>query len=156
MNMKKSLLAIAFVAMAFVSCKKKETTTDGMDGVNKDTMTMNHDGHSHTSENSLDWAGTYKGTLPCADCEGIETVITLNKDETFTHKATYMGAKAGTEKTTFDDKGTIMWHDGSIVHLKGKDTDVKLKVAENKLIQLDQEGNEIDGALKEHYVLTKQ
>ncbi|HSH50375.1 MAG TPA: copper resistance protein NlpE N-terminal domain-containing protein, partial [Bacteroidales bacterium] len=27
----------------------------------------------HTSEISLDWQGTYKGVLPCADCPGIET-----------------------------------------------------------------------------------
>ena len=31
----------------------------------------------HTTMNSLDWDGTYTGILPCADCKGIETNITL-------------------------------------------------------------------------------
>ena len=35
---------------------------------------------SHNSMNSLDWEGIYTGLLPCADCEGIQTVIKLNRD----------------------------------------------------------------------------
>lgn len=30
------------------------------------------------------YAGTYAGILPCADCSGIDTEITLNPDNTFT------------------------------------------------------------------------
>ncbi|GGD94473.1 copper resistance protein NlpE [Planktosalinus lacus] len=35
-----------------------------------------------TSENSLDWHGTYQGILPCADCEGIQTEVTLHDNNT--------------------------------------------------------------------------
>ena len=31
----------------------------------------------HTAETSLDYQGTYAGTLPAADCPGIETRLTL-------------------------------------------------------------------------------
>ena len=37
---------------------------------------------THNAQNSLDWNGTYKGVLPCADCAGIEKEITLYKDQT--------------------------------------------------------------------------
>jgi|GEM_PF-4770831 Uncharacterized lipoprotein NlpE involved in copper resistance len=34
--------------------------------------------------------GTYQGTLPCADCAGIATELTLNANQTFTLKETYL------------------------------------------------------------------
>ena len=36
----------------------------------------------HTAEISLDYYGTYKGTLPAADCPGINVTLTLNKNKT--------------------------------------------------------------------------
>ena len=36
---------------------------------------------AHNSRNSLDWAGIYEGVLPCADCPGIQTRLTLSRDE---------------------------------------------------------------------------
>lgn len=33
----------------------------------------------HTAETSLDYQGTYAGTLPAADCPGIETRLTLKR-----------------------------------------------------------------------------
>ena len=37
----------------------------------------------HNSRNSLDWAGTYEGVLPCADCPGTKTRLTLNYDGSY-------------------------------------------------------------------------
>jgi len=52
------------------------------------------------SSNALDWPGTYTGLVPCADCNGIETSITLNKELIYSIKTTYLGKKeaAVTEK----------------------------------------------------------
>jgi uncharacterized lipoprotein NlpE involved in copper resistance len=52
----------------------------------------------------------YKGTLPCADCEGIETTIVMNIDtvnyhHTFELKETYLGKPDG--ENTFSQKGTL-------------------------------------------------
>jgi len=44
----------------------------------------------HTSQNSLDWAGVYEGVLPCADCPGIQTRLTLSRDETYELSSLYM------------------------------------------------------------------
>jgi len=107
--------------------------------------------NAHTSQNSLDWPGTYEATIPCADCEGIKTNITLKSNNTFTIVSEYINKNSKVE-----DSGKIMWHNkGSVVHLTGKETDIKLKVGENKLIGLDQEGHEIDGPNAHLYVYNK-
>src|SRR5690606_18798136 len=58
------------------------------------------------SRNSLDWAGTYRGVLPCADCEGIETVITLAEDGSFREHTRYLGRQdapgASSRQGSFD------------------------------------------------------
>ncbi len=49
---------------------------------------------SHTSQNSLDWAGVYEGVLPCADCPGIKTRLTLNHDGTYERVMQYLERQA--------------------------------------------------------------
>jgi len=44
----------------------------------------------HTSQNSLDWAGVYEGVLPCADCPGIKTRLTLSRDGSYELSSLYM------------------------------------------------------------------
>ena len=52
-----------------------------------------------------------------------------------------------------EDTGRFEWqNDGSIVHLKGKEVDVKLRVGENILFELDPQGKEIVGDLAEFYI----
>lgn len=146
--MKKLLLSASLIAILFASAcnsnTKKETTT-------QDTTATVID-KEHTSRNSLDWNGTYKGILPCADCPGIETTVVLNSDDTFSYRTKYQDRNLQTA-----DKGKIMWHDNdNVVHLKGTEIDLKYKVGENQLIQLDTEGKEITGALSKYYILEKQ
>lgn len=109
---------------------------------------------SHNSQNSLDWQGTYKGVTPCADCEGIETGVTLNADLTFAIKTKYLGKGDG---KVFEEKGNFVWDKTggsiSLESLKGSST--QYKVGENRLIQLDREGKVIEGDLAEKYVLKK-
>ena len=44
---------------------------------------------AHDARNSLDWAGTYRGTLPCADCPGIDESLVLSADGSFELTDTY-------------------------------------------------------------------
>jgi uncharacterized lipoprotein NlpE involved in copper resistance len=102
---------------------------------------------------SLDWAGTYKGVVPCADCEGIETSITINADSTYSIDAKYLGKGEGKINNI---KGNWRWTDGFTIELEGiKDGPSKYFVAEGRIIQLDKEGKRIEGALADKYVLTK-
>ena len=57
-----------------------------------------------------------------------------------------------------DDKGNFVWsEDGGKIQLKLKDNEVyNFLVGENKLIMLDQDGNEVTGELAEQYILNKK
>lgn len=115
------------------------------------TANGNYMDTTHTSQNSLDWEGTYEGVTPCADCPGIKTVLELKEDETFSFQAIYLE-----RDFSLADSGKFMWHNqGSIVHIQGEETDMKFKVGENRLFQLDQNGEQITGELADFYILTK-
>ncbi|NWF88407.1 MAG: copper resistance protein NlpE N-terminal domain-containing protein [Ignavibacteriaceae bacterium] len=100
---------------------------------------------------SVDWDGTYIGILPCADCEGIETMIKLNKDLTYELKTKYLGK----DETAFESKGTFTWNDqGNTITLSGLETAPRYYfVGENMIRQLDMHGKQITGALADKYVL---
>lgn len=146
--MKKIILFSVFSAILATSCtsKKEEVVTEEPVAEVVDT---------HNAQNSLDYLGTYKGVLPCADCPGIETVITLNEEETYQLKRTYLEKGEG---NVYDEMGSYTWkEDGNT--LEFEDTDSHLTyyfVSENKLIALDQEGNKITGDLAKYYELQKQ
>ncbi|NGM66616.1 copper resistance protein NlpE [Sphingobacterium sp. SGR-19] len=156
----KHLFYIVLAVFAFSACtspNNSQTNSEELRDSLEDQMvsrpleTENPD-PAHNSQNSVDWTGTYEATLPCADCPGIKTVLVLREDETFQMHSEYLE-----RDTEFEDEGKFEWQNsGSVVHLKGKDTNVKLKVGENILFQLDQEGNEITGDLAEHYIYKKQ
>lgn len=90
------------------------------------------------SQNSVDWAGIYTGTLPCTDCEGLSTFIKLNKDLTYKLITQHKGkSDKKIEKT-----GTFKWNDqGSGIVLNG----IKYQVGENQITQLDSKGNKMVG-----------
>lgn len=105
----------------------------------------------HTAENSLDVAGTYTGTLPAADCPGIKTSLTLNKDNTFAVSMEYID-----RNTKFTDKGTYAVKGNILTLTDGKDKSKTLyKIGENSLTMLDADGKEVTGAMADMYVLHK-
>jgi len=139
-------LAIVCVSLGLWSCTgsskpTNETTTDAP--VIADT---------HTAKNSLDYKGTYKGALPCADCDSIAVSLTLG-DSDYTKTDTYH--KNG-KTSSFESKGTYSWDaNGNIISLDGTDAPNKYFVGENYLTQLDINGNEITGDFAAMYVLKK-
>lgn len=107
----------------------------------------------HNAQNALDYTGTYKGIVPCADCEGIITQISIGADSSFELTLQYKGKGDGRPVVS---KGTYNWKDGNTISLAGVTGGAFLyKVEENRLRQLDTEGRKIEGALAENYVLTK-
>ena len=49
---------------------------------------------------SKDFAGTFTGTLPCADCPGIDETLQLNPDGSFKLTDVYRDRPSGTHSTT--------------------------------------------------------
>jgi len=108
---------------------------------------------AHTSMNSLDWAGVYRGKLPCADCEGVALELVLRNDLTFSSTSKYVGKAA----PDLNEKGTFAWDStGNKITLHPEQgSPVQYKVGENKVIQLDAAGNEFSGAVADKFVLLK-
>ncbi len=152
--MKKSIIALSLASVFLVACSKadnknnqEQTPTAASEAVAVDS--------AHTAENSLDWNGTYKGVLPCADCEGIETELELNTDKTYELKETYLGKGDG---KAFESKGSFQFdaNNTSVIELDKTGDNRKYFVAEGYLKALDMEGNEITGDLADKYELKKE
>lgn len=122
-------------------------------GCQKNTLTTPTVPTGDNSEVSLDWAGTYSGVVPCADCEGIATTLSLRDDKTYRLSTLYEGKST----EPFVREGTFSWYDnGSKVRLEGiRDGADKYLVGEDVLFQLDLEGNRITGDLADKYQLRK-
>lgn len=138
--MKSTILTIALFSILSISCKTSE----------------NHHSHhygtafldEHSSKNSMDWEGTYTGTIPCADCSGIVTKINIHKDLTYTKKEKYLGKS----NEYITSEGNFSWDDiGSNITIDN----TTYMVGENTLIQLNKQKENIKGALATQYVLSK-
>lgn len=177
--MKKTLLILSLSSLALTACSKPNQTPTNAETASQATAlaasqtpaTETSASQATTSEvivtqvdstqppvegnaqTSLDWNGTYKGVLPCANCDGIETKLTLNEDKTYVISELYQG-KGDTKP--FESKGKFSFDKtGNIVTLDATDKR-QYFVSENRIIALDQEGKIIQGNLAKNYELQKQ
>jgi copper homeostasis protein (lipoprotein) len=108
-----------------------------------------------TSQNALDWPGRYAGVLPCADCEGIETALTLSAEGNYTLSERYLGKPEAARES----KGRFGWNTaGNTIRLEGiaeGTRSTQFQVGENRMTQLDMQGAKITGPSAERYVLNK-
>lgn len=108
---------------------------------------------AHNARNALDWNGTYTGILPCADCEGIETILTIRTDSTYTRKNRYLGTK---DESWLEISGNYTWDEaGFIITLNNLNPPNQYFISENRIFHLDIKGERITGRLAEHYILRK-
>src|SRR5262245_39940564 len=138
------VLAVALLAVVLVGSGCVTGASDGK-GTNQPM--------AHTSRNSLDWAGTYQGTLPCGDCPGILTRIELAQDETYVLSMQYIDKEAAPRTS----RGMFRWDAaGRIIELQGPaGPSWHFQVLEGGLAALDRQGQPITGALATSYVLAK-
>jgi copper homeostasis protein (lipoprotein) len=103
----------------------------------------------HTSQMALDWAGEYRGVLPCADCEGIKTSLRLYTDGTYQYGRLYMGKS----QEAFYEQGQFSWDAaGRAITLEG-DASQQFQVGEGFVRKLDINGQPIVGNLAKKYEL---
>ena len=148
--MKRQILALTLLTLTFASCKKEVKTETATPVAAVDSTTTVPD--MHTSENALDWDGTYKGVIPCADCPGIETELTLREDKTYSLSVLYQDRE---KKPTVTQGSFTFDPTGSIITLDKAGNHSQYKVKEGCLAMLDADGKEIEGGLKTNYVLNK-
>jgi len=107
---------------------------------------------THTSRNSLDWQGTYQGVLPCADCPGIRTVLTLRADNTYQLQTQYLERQPRPDTV----QGRFGWLTGdNAIELDSAGDHYRYQVGENRLTMMSQDGTLPSGPLAEHYVLKR-
>lgn len=149
--LKFTIVAISAL-LTITSCNNHPDTSSSEETIKNATQTIAEVPDHHTSQNSLDWAGTYAGTLPCADCTGIEATVVLNTDQTYAQTFVYHDK----EDSSLKEEGKFTWNkDGNTITLISK-ASPSFRVKEGSIVMLDSDGNEITGALAKKYVLKKK
>ena len=145
--MKKSFLSLAIIASTLTSCKNDSKKQEGTIPMDSTTVQIDH----HNAKISLDYIGTYKGSLPCADCEAIETTISLTEDS-YVKEIVYKGKS----KEVFKETGTYTWNEaGNTITLSGSAAPNQYFVGENVLFHLDVDEKRIEGDLASKYKLSR-
>lgn len=151
--MKKLILSLAIV-MLIIGCKdtpKKEGNEPmpNQTEINESLNEKENADEQHTTQNSIDWEGSYFDTIPCASCPGIKIFITLTKDNKFELVTEYLES----EDAIMTETGTFSWsEDGKKITLENND---KMEIGENVLFLLDKYGDRVTGELADHYILEK-
>lgn len=98
--------------------------------------------------------GTYEGTLPAADCEGIRTTLVLNEDTTYDLTTVYLDGKEEEIKTS----GVYERSGEDLIILITPSTGFKTyyKIVENGVALTDAEGKSAEGELAEFYILKRK
>lgn len=106
----------------------------------------------HNAENSLDIAGVYKGTLPAADCPGIDYTLTLSPGGKYTEHMSYID-----RNTEVDNEGTYTVEGDILTTTPATQGDRPgyYKVEEGQLRWLDADKNPVPGEIGEHYIIKK-
>jgi heat shock protein HslJ len=105
--------------------------------------------------NMINWEGVYSNVIPCADCEGIQLTIVLNKDMTCRMITKYLSKN----EAIYDHEGTFSW-DKTVnkITLAGAEFNecpTQYIVSENKLTQLDMQGDTLEASIVSQYALEK-
>ena len=148
-----------------MACSKSNTeTTTETTATSETTIVQSVEASAPTSsepvvsgasaENSLDWDGEYKGSLPCADCDAIKTKLELNKDKTFELSRKYEGIQNTEQKSKVKGSFTFDAKNPSIIVL-GAPENKKVFIGENYVQFLDEDGNKITGPMADLYILKK-
>lgn len=99
---------------------------------------------SKIGENSV-----FSGSLPCADCEKIDQILTLRKDGTFELNSTYVSSKLD----KFSEFGTYMINGDIITTTNSQKEQNFYKISGKNLYILTDQKELPNGELKDKYVL---
>ncbi len=138
--MRKEIIFISIVIAALSACNTSRRAASNAATTETETITF-----GDNSRTSVDWAGVYKGLIPCADCPGIEDEIRLNNDLTYERLMVYL--ESGDSR--FSEHGRFEWDEtGGRIRLISADAPDQagnwFRVGENRLFMLDIEGNPIE------------
>lgn len=156
--MKKYLVVLLAAALSFAvaSCGNNTNKKQESASVQNSASEIKGNGATPANINDLleNYTGTFEGVVPCADCSGIDTKLTLNNDYTYSLYATYQGKSSD---NVFESAGK--WKINESLDLitldfdKPKELTYYKIVSVNTLRMLDKDGKEIDSS--HNYDLTR-
>ncbi|MDG3086285.1 copper resistance protein NlpE N-terminal domain-containing protein [Vibrio hannami] len=139
--MRKLVSVVLVGCLALAGCQSTESTSQSEAPVMMDA--------AHNARNSLDWFGTYRGQVPCTDCEGTKLYLELNKDGSYMMSRTYIG-KMG---IAVMEEGAVIWsNSGTNITIE----DMTFWVQENRLLLIDGAGDAITDEKGGNFILSKQ
>jgi copper homeostasis protein (lipoprotein) len=107
---------------------------------------------SPTAENKGLSADFFLGNLPCADCAAIRTLVHLEKNNQLSISRQYVGKS----DSLFTVKAKFKYHaETRRIAYESSNEKGYFLYSPEKLIQLDQNGNKINGKLAPRYVLNR-
>src|SRR5579862_255628 len=102
----KPVYALSLICL-FAACNSTSNKTASTDSsVNMITQTA-----------SVTGVNNYVGTLPCADCEGINVSLQLNKDSSYFMNSVYKGSRVDSAHNSFKDTGVWSLHGADTLYL---------------------------------------
>ena len=137
--------AISFIGL-FAACNSASDKTASTDSA-LDTVAQ---------EAYVTDVNDYAGTLPCADCEGIDVSLQLNKDLSYFMNSVYKGSRVDSAHNSFKDTGTWSMHGADTLYLSENNHSTKYIKTDSTLIQLEGDGNRITGPLANMFILHKK
>ena len=130
-------------------------TACGQPAEEKPTQSDTSMAATHTAQNSIDWSGTYRNILPCADCAGIKTEIRLYKNGIYQMMQKYLGES----EEVFIQRGKLKWLvEGKSFQFSGNEPGnyaYKFHLGDKAIWLLDNDGNRIEGSLADKYKFDK-
>lgn len=106
-----------------------------------------------TLKQSYRFNGVFSGTIPCADCPGINTIVEFLPDQTFYERMDYIG-----RASTFADSGTWKQQDSIVTVSFGAQSQNKYFgiMNDSTITMLDADKNRITGPLAHLYLLSRR
>lgn len=121
--MKRLHLTTLSLALALAACS---STTNKPDNDIQETYVQN-------PKNTISWTGTYQGITPCANCDGIATMIVLKPNLEYQMRTRMLGIEEIDKKS----EGTFVWQaDNTHIEILPEDGIPKIYRVNNDFIEL--------------------
>ena len=148
-----SLLLTLHPAMAESDMQIQEKVLKAREMANQ--QHIDHEAHANSMDKSLEFHGVFYGFLPCNDCNGIKTTLSLKQKNNYL----LVTQPARESSREYYEKGKYSWNDENhtVVLTPHKESGIRQYHIENEgtLVQLSSGGARMTGDEADRYILRR-